>query len=115
MSMIIFVALLSIFYIEKAFKEFFELTTIEVDEYLQIFSTGSLDKEFVNLAKFLNEISIQLYFFKEKTKSSEKEMIKRMEELEKFFDLTIKREERMIQLKKENNTLREKIEELKKI
>ncbi|MDD4409909.1 MAG: hypothetical protein PHW52_04650 [Candidatus Pacebacteria bacterium] len=108
--MIIFDTLLLLFYLEKAFDEFFDLTKFNFDNTdLPIFSTGSLDKEFVNLAKFLNEISIQLYFFKEKTLASEKEMGNRMEELERFFDLTIEREERMIQLKKENAVLREKI------
>jgi len=112
--MIIFVSLLLILYLERAFQEFFNLTKIEFNDELPIFSTGSLDKEFVNLTKFLNEISIQLYFFKEKTKDSEKEMMKRMDELEKFFDLTVEREEKMIELKKENASLRERIESMDK-
>lgn len=108
--MIVFVTLLLLMYLEKAFKDFFSLTKIDIGDELPIFSTGSLDKEFINLTKFLNEISIQLYFFKEKTKSSEREMVKRMEELERFFDLTIEREERMIELKKENARLKQKLE-----
>jgi hypothetical protein len=112
LGMIIFVYLLLLFYLDKAFEEFFDLTQIAFHEDLTIFSTGSLDKEFVDLAKNLNEISIQLYFFKEKTVSSKKEMAKRVEELERFFDLTIKREEKMIELKKENKVLRDKMDEL---
>ena len=112
--MIIFTTLVLILYLDKAFEDFFMLTKSNLEEDLLVFSTGSLDKEFVNLTKFLNEMSIQLYFFKEKTRNSEKEMMKRMEELEKFFEATIGREERMIQLKKENAELRQKLERIKK-
>lgn len=112
LGMIIFVSLILLFYLEKAFEELFDLTQIAFNEDLTIFSTGSLDKEFVDLAKNLNEISIQLYFFKEKTESSKKEMVKRVDELEKFFDLAVKREEKMIELKKENKIFRDRVEEL---
>jgi hypothetical protein len=114
MSMIVFVIILLLFYIDKAFEEFFDLTRITFTDDLNIFSTGSLDKEFVDLARNLNELSIQLYFFKDKVHSSEKETKGRMEELEKFFEMTVEREQKMIELKMENKSLKDKIVELKK-
>lgn len=114
MSMVIFVIILLLFYIDKAFEEFFDLTKIAFTEDLNIFSTGSLDKEFVDLARNLNELSIQLYFFKDKVRFSEKEMKGRMEELEKFFEMTVEREQKMIELKMENKSLKDKIEGFKK-
>jgi hypothetical protein len=41
-------------------------------------------------------------------------MEKRVEELERFFDLTVSREEKMIELKKENEDLKRKLEKSSK-
>ncbi|MDD5639461.1 MAG: hypothetical protein PHR47_01485 [Candidatus Pacebacteria bacterium] len=108
--LIIFITSIMFFYLNKSFNEFFDLAKIVSEEDLSIFSTGSLDKEFVDLSKNLNEISTRLYSSKQEAVRAKKEMEKRVVELEKFFDLTINREEKMIELKKENEDLRKKIE-----
>ncbi|MFA5080172.1 MAG: hypothetical protein WC472_00920 [Candidatus Paceibacterota bacterium] len=106
--MIIFVTSIMFFYLNKSYNEFFDLAKIVSEEDLSIFSTGSLDKEFVDLSKNLNEISTRLYSSKQEAVESKKEMEKRVEELERFFDLTVSREEKMIELKKENESLKKK-------
>jgi hypothetical protein len=47
-------------------------------------------------------------------KQAERELQEQMEELERFSHLTINREEKMIELKEEINTLRERMGEEKK-
>ncbi|MDD3386732.1 MAG: hypothetical protein PHU17_01695 [Candidatus Pacebacteria bacterium] len=65
-----------------------------------VFITGSLDKEIVNLSEALNKASEQIYLSKKELEDSKEEMAKRVEELEKFFKLTVNRELKMIELKK---------------
>ncbi|MCK9393194.1 MAG: hypothetical protein WCX30_00690 [Candidatus Paceibacterota bacterium] len=114
LTMIIFITSILFFYLSKSFNEFFNLAKIVSEEDLSVFSTGSLDKEFVDLSKNLNEISISLYSSKQEAVKSKKEMEKRVEELERFFDLTVSREEKMIELKKENEDLKRKLEKSSK-
>ncbi|MFA6251817.1 MAG: hypothetical protein WCX74_00195 [Candidatus Paceibacterota bacterium] len=112
--MIIFISVILLFYLDNSLKGFIESIKKVSKEGLTIFSTGSLDEEFVDLSNNLNEISIQLYSSKQEAITSKKEMEKRVEELEKFFELTVGREEKMVELKKENAELRKKLEKSKK-
>jgi hypothetical protein len=112
--MIIFISAILFFYLNKSFESFFNSAKMFSQEDLAVFSTGSLDKEFVDLSKNLNEISIKLYSSKQEAVLSKKEMENRVAELERFFDLTVSREEKMIELKKENAALRKKLEKTSK-
>jgi len=112
--MIILVNAILFFYLNKSFEGFFNSAKMFSKEDLTVFSTGSLDKEFIDLSKNLNEISIKLYSSKQEAVLSKKEMENRVKELERFFDLTVSREEKMIELKKENATLRKKLEKSSK-
>lgn len=47
-------------------------------------------------------------------KQSEKELKKRVKELEEFYDIAVGRELRMVQLKKENKTLKDELDEYRK-
>jgi len=71
------------------------------------FIIGSLDKEFVELASNFSKLSQEMNLLKKQSEKTEREMKKRMEELEKFFDLTIDRENKMVDLKKEITKLKE--------
>ena len=66
-----------------------------------VFITGSLDREVVNLSQSLNEASEKMYGSKSELEKSQEEMAKRVNELEKFFELTVNREVKMVELKKE--------------
>ena len=71
-----------------------------------IFTTGSLDKEFVEMAQSLNEASEEVYRSRKESEKSKDELEKRVDELEKFFDLTVNREMKMVDLKKEIKSLK---------
>ena len=75
-----------------------------------IFTTGSLDKEFVDIAQSLNKASEQIYFSREDSKKSKEEMEKRVAELEKFFNLTVNREMKMVELKKQIKKMEENVQ-----
>ena len=47
-------------------------------------------------------------------RKSEKELKKRVKELEEFYDIAVSRELRMVELKKENKELKEELEEYRK-
>ena len=76
-----------------------------------VFATGSLDKEIVELAYDMNEASEEIYSSKKDSEKSREEMGKRVEELEKFFELTLNREIKMVELKKEINKLKGNVQE----
>lgn len=76
-----------------------------------VFATGSLDKEIVDLAYNLNEASEEIYSSRKDSEKSKEEMGKRVEELEKFFELTLNREIKMVELKKEINRLKGNVQE----
>ena len=65
------------------------------------FSTGSLDTEIIDLSESLNKASDEVYTAREKVKRSEKELRKRLEELERWYRLTVGRELKMAELKEE--------------
>ncbi len=71
------------------------------------FVVGSLDKEFVELASNFSKLSQEINLLKKQSEKTEKKTEKKMEELEKFFDLTVDRENKMVDLKKEITKLKE--------
>lgn len=66
-----------------------------------IFATGSLNKEFVEMAENLNQASEKIYTSRKELEESKKELEKQLLELEKFFNLTVNRELKMIELKRQ--------------
>ena len=73
-----------------------------------VFSSGSLAKEVGDLSKALNQSAKEIYEAREKERRARKEIEKRKEDLEKFYKLTVGRELRMIELKKQIKELEEK-------
>lgn len=76
-----------------------------------VFATGSLDKELVNLARNLNDASEEINASRRELEKSQEEMKKRVSELEKFFELTVNREIKMVELKKELGKLKGNVHE----
>ncbi|KUK66000.1 MAG: Sensor protein GacS [Parcubacteria bacterium 34_609] len=108
-AMLCFVALLMTFIIDKTLFSYISNSLNELQGFAKelpvgeraVFITGSLDKEIVSLSEALNKASEQIYFSKKELERSKEDMAKRVEELEKFFKLTVNRELKMIELKKE--------------
>ncbi|MDD5569141.1 MAG: hypothetical protein PHG23_01885 [Candidatus Pacebacteria bacterium] len=73
-----------------------------------IFATGSVDREFFVLTERLNGASRQIAEARSESYKTKKEMEGRVDELEKFFDLTVNRELKMVELKKEIKKEKEK-------
>jgi hypothetical protein len=88
-------------YISNLFKEIEGFTKELPKGGMAVFATGSLDREFVNLANSMSKASENIYHSRKESEESKKEMEKRVQELEKFFDLTVNREIKMVELKKE--------------
>jgi hypothetical protein len=76
-----------------------------------IFITGSLDKEIFDLSQRLNQASEKMYGSRSDLEKSQEEMGKRVNELEKFFELTVNREVKMVELKKELKKLKGDVQE----
>jgi len=76
-----------------------------------VFITGSLDKEIVELSQSLNQASEKMYGSRSELEKSQEEMAKRVSELEKFFELTVNREVKMVELKKEIKELKGNVQE----
>lgn len=76
-----------------------------------VFITGSLDKEIVELSSSLNQASEKMYRSRSDLERSQEEMAKRVNELEKFFELTVNREVKMVELKKEIKKLKGDVQE----
>lgn len=76
-----------------------------------VFATGSLDKELVKLADNLNDASDNINTSRRDLEKSQQEMQKRVSELEKFFELTVNREIKMVELKKELGKLKGNVHE----
>lgn len=81
----------------------------------EIFTTGSVDKEFVDLIDGLNSAGHQTLQLRKESDLAKKEMEGRVEELEKFFDLTVNREIKMVELKKQIKINEEKKLKAKKV
>lgn len=93
-------------YISNSFKEIDGFTRELARGERAVFATGSLDREFVDLANSMSKASENIYCSKKDSETSKKEMEKRVKELEKFFDLTVNREIKMVELKKEIKNLK---------
>jgi len=76
-----------------------------------VFATGSLDKELVTLAQNLNDASEEINTSRRDLEKSQQEMGKRVGELEKFFELTVNREIKMVELKKELGKIKGNVHE----
>ncbi len=76
-----------------------------------VFVTGSLDKEIVGLSQSLNDASEKMHASKKELEDSQQEMGKRVKELEKFFELTVNREIKMVELKKELKKIKGDVQE----
>jgi hypothetical protein len=76
-----------------------------------VFITGSLDREIVDLSQSLNQASEKMYASRSDLEKSQEEMSKRVKELEKFFELTVNREIKMMQLKKELKKIKGDVQE----
>lgn len=109
------IGLLMTFIISRVLFSYLISSFTEIENFAQslpkgeraIFTTGSLDKEFVEMAQNLNEASEEVYRSRQESAESEKELEKRINELERFFELTVNREMKMIELKKEIKNLKE--------
>lgn len=75
-----------------------------------LFSTGSLDIEVVELSEALNKAGREVYISRNKVEKTKQELKKRVEELEKWYKLTVGRELKMAELKKEIKQLKEELE-----
>ncbi len=95
-------------YISKSFFEADGFIKGVANGERNIFTTGSVDKEFVNLIDNLNQASKELEESRKESERTKKQMENRVDELEKFFDLTVNREIKMVDLKKEIKRLEEK-------
>jgi hypothetical protein len=108
-AIMILIAILMIFIIDGVLLSCLSGSLREINNFTKdfplggrtFFITGSLDKEIVNLFDALNRASEQAYLSKKELEKSKEEMTKRVDELEKFFKLTINRELKMLELKKE--------------
>ncbi len=107
-GMLCFVGLLMTFIIDRTLFSYISNSFKELQGFAKelpageraFFLTGSLDKEIVSLSEALNKASEQIYSSKKELEASKEDMAKRVEELEKFFKLTVNRELKMIELKK---------------
>ncbi|MFA5232142.1 MAG: hypothetical protein WC410_00445 [Candidatus Paceibacterota bacterium] len=87
-------------YIYRSFSEIDKFSRAWDKEEKSVFVVGSLDKEFVDLGNNFSKLSEELYLLKKDSEESKKELQKRVAELEKFFNLTVERELKMVELKK---------------
>jgi len=76
-----------------------------------IFAIGSIDKEFVELMDSLNAAGEKVWSLKQESDLARKNMEEKVKELEKFFDLTINREIKMVELKKELKAAKQALKE----
>ena len=74
-----------------------------------LFSTGSMNSEIITLSTNLNKAALEVYTAKKKAERSNKELEKRADELEKWYQSTVNREMEMVKLKKEINVLKAKL------
>ncbi|HOS87886.1 MAG TPA: hypothetical protein PL093_00365 [Candidatus Pacearchaeota archaeon] len=97
-------------------KSFFETQEFAQEMYQgkeEIFAIGSIDKEFVELMDNLNAAGEKVWSLKQESDLARKNMEEKVKELEKFFDLTINREIKMVELKKELKAAKQALKEFK--
>jgi MFS family permease len=87
-------------YVYRSFSEMDRFSRALDREEKSVFAVGSLDKEFVDLGNNFNKLSEELFLIKKDSEESKRELQKRVAELEKFFNLTVERELKMVELKK---------------
>lgn len=119
-----FIGFIMIIIISKALSSSIYLAFSELETFAKELSgnkqkkffTGSLTKEIVSVSYALNQAVEEIYFSQkeiedknEKLKKSYEEIKKKKDELEKFYNLTVGRELKMVELKKENEELRERL------
>jgi len=68
---------------------------------------GSSDREMIDLSKTLSETARHIFGAREKERKLRKDLQEKLEELQKWYDLTVGREKKMLELQ-------EKVTELKK-
>jgi len=78
------------------------------------FSTGSVDSEILDVSVSLNSAAKEVYNSKMSAEKAAVDLQERIEELQRFYDLTIGRELRMAELKKQIKSLEGEIEKLKR-
>ncbi len=66
-----------------------------------VFATGSMNKEIVSLSKSLNKAANEIYNSKQELEKNYADLKKRKDELETFYNLTVGRELRMVELKEQ--------------
>ncbi|MFA5431364.1 MAG: hypothetical protein WC319_00555 [Candidatus Paceibacterota bacterium] len=116
---ICFVGLIIIFIVDKVLLSYLSNALKELDRFgdelpmgeRAVFITGSLDKEIVDLSESLNQASEKMYGSRSDLEKSQEEMGKRVKELEKFFELTVNREVKMVELKKELKKIKGDVQE----
>lgn len=79
-----------------------------------LFSTGSLDTEIIDLSEDLNKAANEVYSVRTEIEKSKTVLQERVNELERFYKLTVGRELKMVELKKQIQELKEKLKDLKK-
>lgn len=113
MLMVLIIDRVFFIYIAKSFFEVENFVKEMVAEKKEIFTTGSVDKEFISLINELNKAGEKVIKSKKESFLAKEEMESRTEELEKFFNIAVNREMKMVELKKqlEKTKTKEKIKE----
>ena len=78
-----------------------------------MFSTGSLDKEVLDLSASLNKAAEEVYIARQELEEAKTDLEKRVDELERFHSLTVGRELKMVELKKKIKEIEDEEEEKK--
>lgn len=118
-AIICFIGLSMTFIIDRVLFKYLSNALKELDRFAKelpmgeraVFITGSLDKEIVDLSQSLNQSSEKMYASRKDLERSQEEMGKRVNELEKFFELTVNREVKMVELKKELKKIKGDVQE----
>lgn len=87
-------------YLKESLREIKDISRRILKDDIVVFASGNLDEELFNLSKAFNRISEKAIFLEKELSFNKKELIKKEEELDKLFKLTINREAKMIELKK---------------
>ncbi|MFA5013479.1 MAG: hypothetical protein WC520_02835 [Candidatus Paceibacterota bacterium] len=107
-TMVLIIDRVLFLYITKSFYEAEEFITDMAEGNSTVFATGSVDKELVTLIDGLNDASKRALISRKESEKAKEEMKNRVIELEKFFDLTVNREIKMVELKKQIKKEKEK-------
>jgi len=118
-AIICFIGIIMTFIIDRVLFVYLSNALKELDRFAgelpmgerAVFITGSLDREIVDLSQSLNQASEKMYGSRSELEKSQEEMGKRVKELEKFFELTVNREVKMVELKKELKKIKGDVQE----